>query len=73
MSDQTKVVAMLQTKLLKGSLAVIGSLTTSLSAANAYQVCYTNGSSITVQMALQMPAGEKHFSLAAGQPWRTGF
>jgi hypothetical protein len=59
--------------MLKTSLAVIGALTVSLSVANAdpIQVCYTNDSSITVQMGLQMPAGEKHFSLAAAQSLRT--
>ena len=64
---------MLQARLLKTSLAVIGALTVSLSVANAdpIQVCYTNDRSITVQMGLQMPAGEKHFSLAAGQSLRT--
>jgi hypothetical protein len=59
--------------MLKTSLALIGALTVSLSVANAdpIQVCYTNDSSIGVQMGLQMPAGEKHFSLAAGQSLRT--
>jgi hypothetical protein len=59
--------------MLKTSLAVIGALTVSLPVANAdpIQVCYTNDSSITVQMGLQTPAGEKHFSLAAGQSLRT--
>jgi hypothetical protein len=62
-----------QTRLLKTSLALIEALTTSLSVASAdpIQVCYTNDSSITVQMGLQLPAGEKHFSLAAGQSLRT--